>query len=312
MTGPASRTKRRALWAAGIALVCVMVAFTTAPGRNLVQKLFSSLRMQKVQAVNVDLSAFVDPNSNPALHQLVVQMISNKLEVTVNDKDQPVSSAAEAAQAAGFPVRLLRARKDPPKLVVTGRHAIQLKLDRTRMQEIVNEAGHPNLVLPQSLDGAGVAVESPPSLRAQYGNCPVPSSATNAIAGNLTGPAPATTQYSDCVRLTEGPSPIVNVPQGLDLGNLAEIGLEVAGMTPNQAHEFLRTVDWKSTLGMSVPRFLRSYETLTVNGAQGTLLTMAGRRGPGYDLIWAKNGMVYSLTGFGDSANAVALADSLK
>jgi hypothetical protein len=42
------------------------------------------------------------------------------------------------------------------------------------------------------------------------------------------------------------------------------------------------------------------------------LLTLAGRRGPGYTLIWAKNGMVYSLVGFGDSGEAVALADSLK
>jgi hypothetical protein len=49
-----------------------------------------------------------------------------------------------------------------------------------------------------------------------------------------------------------------------------------------------------------------------VNGVQGTLLNMAGRRGPSYTLLWAKNGMVYGLTGFGDSGEAVALADSLK
>jgi hypothetical protein len=29
-------------------------------------------------------------------------------------------------------------------------------------------------------------------------------------------------------------------------------------------------------------------------------------------LLWAKNGMVYSLTGFGDSGSAVSLANSLK
>jgi len=40
---------------------------------------------------------------------------------------------------------------------------------------------------------------------------------------------------------------------------------------------------------------------------------MAGRRGgPGYALIWTKNGIVYSLTGFGDSSQAIPLADSLK
>jgi hypothetical protein len=49
-----------------------------------------------------------------------------------------------------------------------------------------------------------------------------------------------------------------------------------------------------------------------VNGANGTLLSMAGRRGPGYALIWTKNGLVYSLTGFGDASQAVGLAESLK
>ena len=34
---------------------------------------------------------------------------------------------------------------------------------------------------------------------------------------------------------------MVNVPQGLDVQHLAEIGLEVAGMTPAQSHDFLDT-----------------------------------------------------------------------
>ena len=83
-------------------------------------------------------------------------------------------------------------------------------------------------------------------------------------------------------------------------------------MNPTQSHDFLQTLDWKSTLTMSVPRFLRSYESVKVNGVQGTLLTLAGKRGPGYTLLWAKNGTVYSLVGFGDSSEAVSLANSLK
>ena len=33
---------------------------------------------------------------------------------------------------------------------------------------------------------------------------------------------------------------MVNVPAGLDVEHLAEIGLEVAGMNPTQAHDFLQ------------------------------------------------------------------------
>jgi hypothetical protein len=119
-------------------------------------------------------------------------------------------------------------------------------------------------------------------------------------------------EYADCVRFTEGPSPVVDVPAGLDVAKLAEIGLQVAGMTPGQASEFFQTVYWKSTLTLSVPRQLRSYEQVKVGGVPGTLLTLGGRRGPGYTLIWAKNGMAFSLTGYGDSGRAVELADSVK
>jgi len=114
------------------------------------------------------------------------------------------------------------------------------------------------------------------------------------------------------VVLSQGPSPVVNVPDGLDVGALAEIGLELAGMSPKQAQDFLHTVDWKTTLGMSLPRFMRSYEAVEINGVRGTLLSTAGRRGPTYTLVWAKDGMVYSITGFGNSGEAVTLADSLK
>jgi hypothetical protein len=105
---------------------------------------------------------------------------------------------------------------------------------------------------------------------------------------------------------------MVNVPAGLDVGGLAQIGLETAGMTPSQASDFLHTIDWKAVLTLSVPRSLRSYQVVKVSGTNGTLLSMAGRRGPGYALIWTKNGLVYSLIGFGDSSQAVGLADSLR
>jgi len=283
------------------------------PGvRNLAVKSLQSLRMQKVQAVNADFSPYVDANANPTLHQMVTQMISDKVHTEVNEDDQPAADVANARQLAGFDVQLLSVRKDKPKLVVGGSHKIDVLVDRARLQAIATEAGHPELVLPDSLDGASVAVQVPRSVQVQYGTCPGPANASKVVADNITGPSPTTTQYSDCVRLREGPAPIVNVPAGLDVGGLAQIGLETAGMTPGQASDFLHTIDWKATLTLSVPRSLRSYEVVKVNGENGTLLSMAGRRGPGYALIWTKNGIVYSLTGFGDSSQAVGLADSLK
>ena len=308
---PAAPSKRRT-WLVLVILVIVVGSLSVPALRNRAVKSLQSLRMQKVQAVNANFSPFVDPNSNPTLHQMVTQMISDKVQVEVNEEDTPASDAANARQLAGFNVGLLSARKDAPKIVVGGSHKIDVIVDRSRLQAIATEAGHPDLVLPQSLDGAAVGVQVPRSVQLQYGTCPGPADASRVIADNITGPSPTTTEFSDCVRLREGPDPIVNVPAGLDVGGLAQIGLETAGMTPSQASDFLHTVDWKATLTLSVPRALRSYQVVKVNGTNATLLSMAGRRGPGYALIWTKNGVDYSLTGFGDSSLAVELANSLK
>jgi hypothetical protein len=308
----AAASSKRSVWLILIVVVVVAGGISVPAVRNAAVKSLQSLRMQKVQAVNADFSPYVDANANPTLHQMVTQMISDKVQVEVNEEDHPVADVAGAKQLAGFNVQLLGARKDAPTMVVGGSHKIDVTVDRARLQAIATEAGHGGLVLPQSLDGATVGVQVPRSVQLQYGTCPTAATANQVVADNITGPTPTTTQFSDCVRLREGPTPVVNMPSSLDVGGLAQIGLETAGLTPAQASDFLHTVDWKAVLTLSVPRSLRSYQTVKVDGTDGTLLSMAGRRGPGYALIWTKNGLVYSLTGFGDSSQAVALADSLK
>jgi len=303
---------QRRVWLVLLTAIAAVGSLGIPSVRNAALKSLQSLRMQKVQAVNADFSPYVDSNANPTLHQMVTQMISDKVQVEENEEDRPVIDAANARQMAGFEVRLLSLRKDKPILVVGGSHKIAVTVDRSRLQAIATEAGHPELLLPQSIDGATVGVQVPRSVQVQYGTCPGSASAGQVVADNITGPSPTTTQYSDCVRLREGPSPIVNMPAALDVAGLAQIGLETAGMTANQASDFLHTVDWKATLTLSVPRSLRSYQVVKVNGTNGTLLSMAGRRGPGYALIWTKDGLAYSLVGFGDSSQAIALADSLK
>jgi hypothetical protein len=308
MTEEEPKRSRRVLWATIAAVIIVIGIFALPPGRNLASKFFSSLRMQDVQTVNVNLSAFVGPNANHTLQDMVTQMISDTVNVTENEKTQPAQNAAEASRLAGFSVKLPAKRKDAPELAVGGERAFDLTVDRARLQAILKEAGRPDLTLPESMNGATISVKIPRIVRARYGDCPGMPRAT----ANVATPTPNTTQYSSCVVLSEGPSPVVNVPSGIDFEQLAQIGLELAGMTPDQSRQFLETVNWKSTLAMPIPRFMRSYEAVEINGVKGTLLNMAGRRGPTYTLIWAKNGIAYSLTGYGDPGDAVPLANSIR
>ena len=152
---------KRPLWFAAIPIVLMGGALITPPGRSLAAKWLGSLRLQKVQAVNLDFSPFVDANANPALQQMVSQMISDKVEVSVNEGNQAVADRSAASTAAGFPVQLIAARKDAPKLVVSGRRELKMTVDRSRLQEILKAAGHPEILLPESLDGASFSVKIP-------------------------------------------------------------------------------------------------------------------------------------------------------
>jgi hypothetical protein len=293
-----------------VILVAGMLAIPSA--RRLIAGLLGNLRVQKVQAVNVDFTSLSDPNTNPELHQMVSQMISDKVATTTSEKDQPASDATEAARLAGFSVQFIMARKDKPTLVVGGQRGLTMTVDRTRLQEIIKAAGHPELVLPASLDGAAFSVQIPRVIRLRYGKCPMPQTAGKAIANQVVETPASAGDYADCVRVTEGPIATVNAPPGLDVEKLAEVGLQVAGMTPEQSRDFFLTVDWKSTLTLTVPRQLRSYEQVVIGRTKATLLTLAARRGPGYTLLWVKNGIAFTLTGYGDPGHAVELAESIK
>lgn len=309
MTNQSSKSRLRKIGIVAAVVIVAVAWLTIPPTHRLTERFLDSLRMQQVQAVNVNLSNLTGPNANTTLQQMFTDMISKQVTTTVSEQLQTAATVADASKIVGFQPELPASRKDKPELTVNGRHAFTLVVDRARLQSILQEAGRTDLTLPQSIDGASVQVDIPRTLRARYGTCPGPRSAAANVA---TPPPPSAMQYADCVIIAEGPSPKVNAPNQLDLGQLAEIGLELVGMPTDQAHQFLQTVDWRNTLGASIPRGLRSYQNVTVNGANGTLLGLGGRNGPTYMLDWSHNGMAYSLIGYGSSGDALSLAESVR
>ncbi len=291
----------RPVWVAGIAIAFVAVCLTFPSARSLAQRVLETLRVEKFQPVSVDTASI---EGNETLRQMIEKMVSDKIVVTIDEKEQPVSTVATAGQLAGFEVQLLGERTDAPQLTVEGHRAFNMTVDRARLQDIFNQAGRPDLIVPPLVDGGMVAVQIPRAVMVQYGNCP---SRNNSAGGQQPEPA----QFRNCVMLLQGPSAIVSVPSDLNIEQLAEIGLQLAGMSPSQAKAFCQTINWKSTLVLPLPRYVQSYDVVDIAGAQGTLINNPGGRGPSYLLMWARNGMVYSLVGFGNSAEAVPLASSL-
>jgi hypothetical protein len=291
-----------ALVAAAGALIFVATTGVAAP-------FLSSLRIAKPQAVSAGIPGAAAGNGARQLQSMIGGMIATAVNVGADEADQPVANVAAAGKLAGFPALLPHARTDSPVMIVLGAHEADMTVDVGQLRTIFAEAGQPTAPLPASAQGAKVVLRTPRALRAQYGNCPVP--AANTLQGQVQGPPPPSTDNANCVVLVESPVISADVPPALEMDRLIEIALELSGMSPVQAQSVPHVLDWKSTLAISLARNIRSVETKEVNGAPAMLLVTAGRRGPTWEMVWTHGGMVYALTGYGNPADAVALAISI-
>ena len=295
----------RVAWATSFAVVILLASLLFPAARSFAQRLLATLRVQKVETIAVDFSS-LNGAGGRRLQQAMEQMISEKVVVTTNEKELPASSLDAASQLAGFPVRLLSSRTDSPVFRVSGAHAFHLSVDRARLQDLLDQAGRSDLILPPTLDGATVSVQIPRAVEVTYGNCKHDEQAQAA-----TPDANSSTPVNPCLALIEAPSPVVNYPSDLNLQQLAETALQLAGMNPVQARQLGQTIDWKTTLVIPIPPAVRTSETVNINGVQGTLLHFSSHDRPSYALIWVNGGIIYNLIGWGDSSSAVQLASSL-
>jgi len=280
----------------------------TDAGRSLFDRFLDSLRIAKPTSVSVGVSAVAGPGMGRTLLGVVVEMLGDSSPGARVDSDRTATSGRAAAKDVGFTPRLLSARRDAPAYSVTPARDEQVRIDRDRLATLLAEAGEHND--PGVPDGASASVSAKAGLRIQYGHCPLPVPGT--IQGQLQGPQPPSAENADCVVLLQSPRPSLRAPSPLPLGQLIGISLELSGLTPTQVDLFRRQVDDSSALTVALPRFVRSCDSVRVGDAPGMLLNTAGRRGPTYALVWAEQGMVYTLLGYGSAADALPLARSLR
>jgi len=262
-----------------------------------------------VTVVPVDFTGIQQLTGNDALGKQISQLLSKSINMTEKPGEpQTVADAAQAGQLAGFDVRL---PKDLTPAYISVEHAaaFTFKVDRARAQALLEEAGRTDLVLPQEIDGADIAVKIPASVSASYGTCPEPKTDSGRL--DLNGGS-AGRRYADCVILAEIPSPTITAPASVDVSRLAEIGLEFTGMSQAQAEAFTKTVDWTSSLVVPIPKNAATYQQIAVDGVTGTLIQRPADDAPQFALLWVKNGVIYTIGGLGsDSQKALQMANSL-
>jgi Putative zinc-finger len=301
-------------WGATAAAAVAALLLASPPGRAVGQKLLGMLRVKAVVAVPMERDFIAEGKG-----EMLQQLMADSVVKTKESRRLEVSGREEAARLAGMSVRLPELRTDAPQLFVNTESAARFTVNEQRLETLLAVAGRSDLQFPADLNGAQVFVSVPANVLARYGNCPAENQHER-----TQGP------YDDCVVVSQVPVPTVVTQPELDLSGVAEFGLQLTGMTPEQAHLFSQTVDWTSTIAVPIPRNAASFETVTVDGVKGLMVVglpdrqlvvqVGGRSAPkrviklppAYGLLWVHNGVMYSVAGYGDPALAQPLAESLR
>lgn len=313
ITQERSRWMEWRLWRpalAGAAALIVLAGLVMVPDvRVAAQEFLNLFRVRRFVAVSVDASRFEQlENSQVDLRAL----IGASTEIIEKPGEpQVASSAEEAGHLAGITVRTPSVLPQSYSLLgikVQPQGTVRFTADTTRIQAIVDAIGASDVTIPPQLNGASVTVNKPPVVVTTYAH------------------------GRDNIALVQARSPDVALPDGVNLRELGEIGLRVAGMPADEARQFAQSVDWNSTLVIPIPLNTSSFQQTEVRGTTGLLIrteesgkwfaraqqAVEAEGIPGIDparpawvLLWSEGDLVYALAGHVDRIDLMNMANSL-
>lgn len=280
----------------------LVVALMFPPVQTWAAQVLGLFRVQQVTVLPVDFTA-LGADVEERAGTLLSEMLSDNVKSDMNGGATKVATWEEANAASGFTVRTPSYIESAPSAInVSNGGTMEITLDAARLRELVNALGRTEIVIPDSLNGDVIRVEVPQGVQATWGDCSVEFEE-----------GPARPADGDCTTLIQIPSPTVTTPEDLDMAAMGQLYLEFLGMSKEEAATFASTLDWSSTLVIPVPANEAEYEDVTVDGVAGTLIrNQYGRYNGGYMLIWVRDGIIYALTGSGNSAEGLAIANSMK
>ncbi len=293
----------RLVWAA-LALITILAAsLSLPPVRAFANSFLGLFRIQQVSVIPFDPLNL--PSNFSADQTSITQLFANNLKIDKLGKAQDAANTGEASSLAGIPVRLPQSLSGTPRLSIQPGTKLSFKIDLPRIQAILSDAGFKDIQLPKELNGATVNAELPMIVTAIYGDYHPGSAALGQDPDN------SNSWCSDCTVLVQLASPTIETPEGVDLTAIGKAYLRLTGMTDAEAETFSQTVDWATTLVIPVPKST-THETVSVDGVNGVFIQQSPDNTNRFMLIWVKDGIVYGLTGFGDSQTALNIANSLK
>jgi hypothetical protein len=305
------KSRWKPAWAAVVAICALAAALYVEPVRVWAMELLSLFRVQQITVIRIDpanVQQLEDGLFGRESERRIEQFLSDNAHITKRGERQTVQNANEAARLAGFGIRMPSKLEEAVRIEVQPAVDASFAIDVKRLQEILVEAGRSDIKVPENLDGETIQVNIPAAVTAQFGKCPGPKDREKAER-------PRTQQFAECKIFIQLPVPVVVAPPSLDATELGTELLKLLGFTDEQARAFSESIDWSTTLVVPIPFNNKiNVVEVDVDGVKGQLLSTRDHRlkdSYGYNLLWIRDGHLYSLMGRGTADEAISIANSL-
>ncbi len=307
------KSKWKPAWAAGIAIAVLITGISFKPVRVWATEFLSLFRVQQIAVVQIDpanLQALEGGLFGQDSERRIEQLLSDDARVVKHGVPQVVPTANDAARLAGFGIRMPGVLKTSSKIHVHPAVDLSFSIDVERLQAIFDDAGRSDIRIPSDLDGEMIRVNIASSVTAFFGECPdIPLEETDSQKGLQRA------SYPECKILAQLPTPVIVAPPSLNIAQLGIEMLKLFGFTDEQARKFSESIDWATTLVVPFPMDHRmDVKEVDVDGVKGNLFAsheFGPEEPPAYNLLWIRDGILYSLMGRGTVEEALAIANSL-
>ncbi len=296
----------RAAWAVIGVVAVLAIAMTFAPVRALANSFLALFRVEQIRVVQIDPARM--PQKLESSSQLEY-ILSNNVKIDKQGETKQVASADEASALAGFSVRAPSGVEGKQSFLVQPKTSLTFTVNLELVRGVLKDIDRTDIQLPDNLDGAVVSMQIPTSVIAQYGECSFPELPAQVDPDNLPTVEP---KLDNCTSLAQVPSPEISAPGDIDLSQIGEAYLQVLGMSQQEAASFANSVNWTTTFVVPLPRYGADYQEVDINGIPGTLVVENGGYANHYMLLWIKDGVVYGLSGPGDKAAALKIAETIQ
>lgn len=273
--------------AAGAVLV---VAFTVPTVRASAASFLSLFRVTSLVVVPVTPTRLDALN---AQHLSPEELIGTHVQIV----EQPgvpvdVASLEQASAMAHMSVQVPQWLPENSQIVetaVTHEGLARVTGDTKRLQDVMDVLGIRDLQAPSALDGQVVTVRVPPVVMIRYEH------------------------GQRHTRLFQAAAPQIQLPAGVDLRMLGEIGLRILGMDAGEARTFASDVNWQTTLILPLPPTMNQMQRVSISGHDGVEVDFQPPDEAFTRMVlWSTGDRVFALASVQERSDVLAMANSVR